>query len=139
MGSAGGGGDPGRPQPDSGEVSVGGDSVLYVSFGSTTSMTYEQIKELAFGLEQSEQKFIWVFRHAGEGSIFSEDVKRDELPEGYEERMKEVGMVVRDWAPQLQILGQPSTGGFMSHLQILGFMLGEYFHGSAYSYLAYEL
>ncbi|CAL5435027.1 unnamed protein product [Camellia sinensis] len=90
-------------------------SVLYVSFGSTTSMTDEQIKELAIGLEQSEQKFIWVFRHADEGSIFSEDVKRGELPEGYEERMKEVGMVVRDWAPQLQILGHPSTGGFMSH------------------------
>ncbi|THF97158.1 hypothetical protein TEA_001424 [Camellia sinensis var. sinensis] len=90
-------------------------SVLYVSFGSTTSMTDEQIKELAIGLEQSEQKFIWVFRHADEGSIFSEDVKRGELPEGYAERMKEVGMVVRDWAPQLQILGHPSTGGFMSH------------------------
>ncbi|XP_028080733.1 zeatin O-glucosyltransferase-like [Camellia sinensis] len=57
-------------------------SVLYVWFGSTTSMTDEQIKELAIGLEQSEQKFIWVFRHADEGSIFSEDVKRGELPEG---------------------------------------------------------
>ncbi|GMP97528.1 hypothetical protein CsSME_00045748 [Camellia sinensis var. sinensis] len=80
-------------------------SVLYFWFGSTTSMTDEQIKELAIGLEQSEQKFIWVFRHADEGSIFSEDVKRGELPEGYEE----------NWAPQLQILGHPSTGGFMSH------------------------
>ncbi|XP_028100389.1 zeatin O-glucosyltransferase-like [Camellia sinensis] len=90
-------------------------SVLCVSFGSTTSMTDEQIEELAIGLEQSEQKFIWVFRHADEGSIFSEDVKRGELPEGYEKRMKEARMVVRDWAPQLQILGHPSTGGFMSH------------------------
>ncbi|XP_028125772.1 zeatin O-glucosyltransferase-like [Camellia sinensis] len=90
-------------------------SVLCVSFGLTTSMTDEQIEELAIGLEQSEQKFIWVFRHADEGSIFSEDVKRGELPEGYEKRMKEARMVVRDWAPQLQILGHPSTGGFMSH------------------------
>ncbi|KAI8538023.1 hypothetical protein RHMOL_Rhmol09G0068400 [Rhododendron molle] len=24
-------------------------------------------------------------------------------------------MVVRDWAPQVEILGHPSTGGFMSH------------------------
>lgn len=29
--------------------------------------------------------------------------------------MKEVGMVVRDWANQIEILGHKSTGGFMSH------------------------
>lgn len=29
--------------------------------------------------------------------------------------MKEFGLVVRDWAPQVEILGHPSTGGFMSH------------------------
>lgn len=33
----------------------------------------------------------------------------------YEERIKERGMIVRDWAPQLEILGHASTGGFMSH------------------------
>ncbi|PSS33572.1 Zeatin O-xylosyltransferase [Actinidia chinensis var. chinensis] len=90
-------------------------SVLYVSFGTTTSMTYEQIKELANGLEQSKHKFIWVLRDADKGDIFTGDVKRNQLPEGYEERVKEVGMVVRDWAPQVEILGHPSTGGFMSH------------------------
>jgi cis-zeatin O-glucosyltransferase len=26
-----------------------------------------------------------------------------------------MGLVVRDWAPQLEILSHPSTGGFMSH------------------------
>ncbi|KAF7145046.1 hypothetical protein RHSIM_Rhsim04G0104800 [Rhododendron simsii] len=57
-------------------------SVLYVSFGTTTAMADEQIKELAHG---------------------------------YVERVKEFGMVVRDWAPQVDILEHPSTGGFMSH------------------------
>ncbi|GFS36909.1 hypothetical protein Acr_00g0048670 [Actinidia rufa] len=91
-------------------------SVLYVSFGTTTSMTDEQIKKLAKGLEQSQQKFIWVLRDADKGDIFTGDVKiRNQLPEGYEERLKEVGMVVRDWAPQVEILGHPSTGAFMSH------------------------
>ncbi|XP_057503471.1 zeatin O-xylosyltransferase-like [Actinidia eriantha] len=90
-------------------------SVLYISFGTTTSMADEQIKELAMGLEQSEQKFIWVLRDADKGDIFLEDAQRNSLPEGYEERVKEVGMVVRDWAPQVEILGHPSTGGFMSH------------------------
>jgi cis-zeatin O-glucosyltransferase len=33
-------------------------SVIYVSFGTTTAMEDKQIEELAIGLEQSEQKFI---------------------------------------------------------------------------------
>ncbi|KAL7194438.1 hypothetical protein ACSBR1_034787 [Camellia fascicularis] len=91
-------------------------SVLYVSFGTTPSMTDAQIKELAMGLEQSRQKFIWVLRDADKGDIFAGDVKRAEaLPEAYEERVKGIGLVVRDWAPQLEILAHPSTGGFMSH------------------------
>ncbi|KAH7844036.1 hypothetical protein Vadar_023574 [Vaccinium darrowii] len=90
-------------------------SVLYVSFGTTTTMKDEEIKELAMGLEQSEQKFIWVFRDADKGDIFAGEVQTKKLPEGFEERVKEVGMVVRDWAPQVDILGHPSTSGFMSH------------------------
>ncbi|XP_052175841.1 zeatin O-glucosyltransferase-like [Diospyros lotus] len=95
-------------------------SVLYVSFGTTTSLTNEEIKELAVGLEESKQKFIWVLRDADKGDIFEGDINGEGgsaqlLPEGYEERIKEVGMVVRDWAPQLEILGHESTGGFMSH------------------------
>lgn len=91
-------------------------SVIYVSFGTTTSLSDEQIKELAHGLERSEQKFIWVLRDADMGDIFSGEGKRnDQLPKGYEERVKGRGMVVREWAPQLEILRHPSTGGFMSH------------------------
>ncbi|GFY93682.1 UDP-Glycosyltransferase superfamily protein [Actinidia rufa] len=67
------------------------------------------IKELAMGLEQSKQKVIWVLRDTDKGDIFAEDVQRNQLPEGYEE------MVVRDWAPQVEILGHPSMGGFTSH------------------------
>ncbi|KAI8559048.1 hypothetical protein RHMOL_Rhmol04G0144700 [Rhododendron molle] len=58
-------------------------SVLYVSFGTATSMADEQIKELAIGLEQSKQKFIWILRDADRGDIFAGDVKRTQLPEGY--------------------------------------------------------
>ncbi|CAL0317076.1 unnamed protein product [Lupinus luteus] len=91
-------------------------SVIYVSFGTLTAMTGEQIKEIAIGLEQSKQKFIWVIRDADKGDIFDEDgIRRHELPNGYEERVEGFGLVVRDWAPQLDILNHPSTGGFMSH------------------------
>ncbi|MCE0482409.1 hypothetical protein HAX54_041178 [Datura stramonium] len=90
-------------------------SVIFVSFGSTTSLSEDEIKELAIGLEQSRQRFIWVLRDADKGDIFSGDVRKCQLPEGYEMRVSERGLVIRDWAPQLEILGHPSTGGFMSH------------------------
>ncbi|KAK9289620.1 hypothetical protein L1049_007778 [Liquidambar formosana] len=90
-------------------------SVIYVSFGTTTALTDEQIKELAIGLEKSEQNFIWVLRDADKGDVFEGEARRAELPKGYEERVEGRGMVVRDWAPQLEILGHRSTGGFMSH------------------------
>ncbi|XP_004249229.2 zeatin O-glucosyltransferase-like [Solanum lycopersicum] len=90
-------------------------SVIYVSFGSTTTLSNEEIEELAIGLEKSMQKFIWVLREADKGDIFAGEERRARLPEGYEERIKGRGIIVRDWAPQLEILAHPSTGGFMSH------------------------
>ncbi|KAM3374254.1 zeatin O-glucosyltransferase-like [Capsicum galapagoense] len=84
-------------------------SVILVSFGTTTSLSTEQVKQLAMGLEKSRQKFIWVVRDAikGEGEV--------QIPRGYEDRVKERGIIVKDWAPQLEILAHKSTGGFMSH------------------------
>ncbi|KAK7392920.1 hypothetical protein VNO78_21370 [Psophocarpus tetragonolobus] len=91
-------------------------SVIYVSFGTTTCFKEEQIEEIAIGLEQSKKKFIWVVRDADKGDIFDgSEAKRHELPNGFEERVKGTGLVVRDWAPQLEILSHISTGGFMSH------------------------
>ncbi|XP_055807870.1 zeatin O-glucosyltransferase-like [Solanum dulcamara] len=90
-------------------------SVIYVSFGSTTTLSNEEIEELAIGLEKSMQKFIWVLRDADRGDVFAGEERRAGLPEGYEERIKGRGIIVRDWAPQLEILAHPSTGGFMSH------------------------
>ncbi|KAK2454327.1 zeatin O-glucosyltransferase [Trifolium repens] len=91
-------------------------SVIYVSFGSTTTLTEEEIEQLAIGLEQSKNKFIWVLRDADKGDIFDgNEVKRYVLPKGFHERVESMGLVVRDWAPQLEILSHPSTGGFISH------------------------
>ncbi|KAL9231146.1 hypothetical protein vseg_006404 [Gypsophila vaccaria] len=95
-------------------------SVIYVSFGTLTSLTDNQIAEIAVGLEKSGQKFIWVLRVADKGDIFTEDdaddqTRRPQLPDNYEERVKDQGLVVKEWAPQFDILAHPSTGGFMSH------------------------
>lgn len=91
-------------------------SVIYVSFGTTTTFTEEQIGELAVGLENSGQRFLWVLREADKGDVFTNNGgRRVGLAEGFEERVAERGLVVRDWAPQLEILGHRSTGGFVSH------------------------
>ncbi|KAJ6912668.1 hypothetical protein NC651_015180 [Populus alba x Populus x berolinensis] len=95
--------------------SLEGNSVIYVSFGTTTALDDEQIKELAIGLRQSKQNFVWVLRDADKGDVFSGEERRAELPEGYEDSVDGIGLVVRDWAPQLEILAHPATGGFMSH------------------------
>ncbi|XP_021740880.1 zeatin O-glucosyltransferase-like [Chenopodium quinoa] len=93
------------------------DSVIYVSFGSTTSLTDDQITELANGLERCGEKFIWVLRRADPNDVFAEadKVKKPQLHADYEERVKDRGIIVRDWAPQLEILAHTSFGGFMSH------------------------
>ncbi len=90
-------------------------SVIYISFGTTTSLGDVQILEMAKGLEASGVKFIWVLRDADRGDIFDGEVRRVELPKGYEERLKGKGIVERDWVPQSEILEHPATGGFMSH------------------------
>nr|KYP57312.1 Zeatin O-glucosyltransferase [Cajanus cajan] len=91
-------------------------SVIYVSFGTTTTLKAEQIQQIATGLEQSKQKFIWVLRDADKGDIFdANEAKRHDFSNGFEERFEGIGLVVRDWAPQLEILNHPSTGGFVSH------------------------
>ncbi|KAK9057721.1 hypothetical protein SSX86_022557 [Deinandra increscens subsp. villosa] len=91
------------------------DSVIYVAFGSTTSFSDEQIQELAIGLENSGQKFIWVLRDADKGDIFKGESRNIGLPKGFEERLEGKGLVVTEWAPQLELLAHIATGGFMSH------------------------
>ncbi|KAM3234611.1 zeatin O-glucosyltransferase [Capsicum annuum] len=92
-------------------------SVVFVSFGTTTTFSDDQIKEIAIGLEKSEVKFVWVLRDADKGNVFAKDhqSRKIELPKGFEERVKGKGIVLRDWAPQLEILAHSSVGGFMSH------------------------
>ncbi|KAM7255172.1 hypothetical protein ACFE04_020413 [Oxalis oulophora] len=91
-------------------------SVVLVSFGTTTTLSDQQINQIAIGLKQSDKNFIWVLRDADKGNIFSDgEVRKAVLPEGYEDSVKEKGVIIRDWAPQLEILANPCVGGFVSH------------------------
>ncbi|KAI3459300.1 hypothetical protein Pfo_015963 [Paulownia fortunei] len=86
-------------------------STLYISFGSENYFSKEQIEEIAKGLELSKVNFIWVAR----SPVGSDIVMEEALPEGFIDRVKQRGIVVKGWAPQAAILAHPSVGGFMSH------------------------
>ena len=95
-------------------------SVLYVSFGSGGTLSQRQINEIAFGLELSSQRFIWVVRAPSDSvnAAYLEATNEDPLkflPQGFQERTKEKGFILPSWAPQVEILKHSSVGGFLSH------------------------
>lgn len=91
-------------------------SVLFVSFGSQNTISPTQMMELAKGLEESGKAFIWVIRPPL-GFDINGEFRPEWLPEGFEDRIREKkkGILVRKWAPQLEILSHKSTGAFLSH------------------------
>ncbi|KAG2672359.1 hypothetical protein I3760_13G036500 [Carya illinoinensis] len=86
-------------------------STVFVSFGSEYFLSKEEMEEIAYGIELSKANFIWVVRFPEGDKIKLEEA----LPEGFLGRVGEKGMVVEDWAPQVQILRHSSIGGFVSH------------------------
>ncbi|XP_059314005.1 scopoletin glucosyltransferase-like [Lycium ferocissimum] len=80
-------------------------SIVYICFGSVAIFTASQMQELAMGIEASGQEFIWVVRTDNE----------ELLPDGFEERTKEKGLIIRGWAPQVLILEHEAVGAFVTH------------------------
>lgn len=86
-------------------------SCVYVSFGSESFLSKEEIEEIAHSLELSELSFIWVLRFPSGEEIDIENV----LPKGFLDRVEGKGVIVETWAPQLRILEHASVGGFLCH------------------------
>ncbi|KAL6845116.1 hypothetical protein ACP4OV_024611 [Aristida adscensionis] len=98
-------------------------SVVFLCFGSASSVAAEQLREIAAGLERSGHAFLWAVRapvaagaasterFAGRGEAPLEAL----LPAGFLDRTRGRGRVVAAWAPQVEVLRHAATGAFVTH------------------------
>ncbi|KAK8715828.1 hypothetical protein V6N13_043154 [Hibiscus sabdariffa] len=86
-------------------------SVLYVSFGSLTVLSSEQVFEFWFGLINSGKRFLWVLRP---GIMPEKGDEGNNIPVELIKGTKERGCLV-SWAPQEEVLGHGAIGGFLTH------------------------
>ncbi|XVF76343.1 hypothetical protein PTKIN_Ptkin13bG0258900 [Pterospermum kingtungense] len=86
-------------------------SVIYICFGSLSRLTAPQLIELGSALEASKRPFVWVIRGGHKREEFEKWLAED----GFEERIKGRGLLIREWAPQVLIFSHPSIGGFLTH------------------------
>ena len=81
------------------------------SYKEKTWATAQQLAGLARGLEASGRAFVWAIKEAKADAAVR--ALLDE--EGFEARVKDRGLLVRGWAPQVTILSHPAAGGFLTH------------------------
>lgn len=84
-------------------------SVVYVCLGTLSVVPIVQLIELGLALEESNRGFIWVIREAQTSD------ELEKFLNGFSERTKERGLVIKGWAPQVLILSHKATGGFLTH------------------------
>ncbi|XP_027361052.1 UDP-glycosyltransferase 13-like [Abrus precatorius] len=89
-------------------------SVVYVSFGSRIAVGREQMREIGDGLVRSGCRFLWVVK---DKKVDREEEEGLEAVLGLElvERMKEKGLVVKEWVEQGKILEHKAVRWFVSH------------------------
>ncbi|KAL4566442.1 hypothetical protein LXL04_030557 [Taraxacum kok-saghyz] len=76
------------------------DSVVYICFGSRTTLTEKQMDALTGALEISSVNFILCTK---------------ESDSGFEERVGDRGFIVKGWAPQLAVLRHQAVASFVTH------------------------
>ncbi|KAK4381071.1 UDP-glycosyltransferase 90A1 [Sesamum angolense] len=79
-----------------------GKPVLYVAFGTQVEISQAQFREIQIALEKSGVNFLWL-------------VRKNELDDGFEERAKSRGTVVKEWVDQREILEHETVRGFLCH------------------------
>ncbi|XP_047339400.1 anthocyanidin 3-O-glucoside 2'''-O-xylosyltransferase-like [Impatiens glandulifera] len=85
-------------------------SVIFCALGSQWVLEIEQFQELVLGFEMTKMPFyIAVKPPIGFTTI------DEALPKGFQERVKDRGVVFGGWVPQTQILSHGSVGCFVNH------------------------
>ncbi|XP_047073082.1 anthocyanidin 5,3-O-glucosyltransferase-like [Lolium rigidum] len=95
-------------------------SVVFICFGSVGAVSAVELKEIARGLDNSGHRFLWVVRTppVDPAKFFMPRPPPDLdalLPDGFLERTRDRGMVLKMWAPQVEVLRHAATGAFMTH------------------------
>ncbi|KAL8156014.1 7-deoxyloganetin glucosyltransferase-like [Apium graveolens] len=83
-------------------------SVVYVNFGSITTMTAKQLTEFAWGLANSKNHFLWIIRP----DIISGD--KAKIPPEFVVETRERGRLA-SWCNQEIVLKHPAVGVFLTH------------------------
>ena len=78
-------------------------SVVYVSFGTQHALSPPQAASVADALARSSAAFVWAVRPG------------TAVPDGFDAATASRGMVVRGWAPQVEILCHRAVGWFLTH------------------------
>ncbi|XP_039154903.1 UDP-glycosyltransferase 74F2 [Eucalyptus grandis] len=89
-------------------------SVVYVSFGSLSSLGRIQMEELAWGLKQSGFQFLWVVRASEEDKVPKHMLKL-EADDGADHDEKSEKSLIVNWCPQLEVLSNEAIGCFFTH------------------------
>ncbi|XP_021733458.1 UDP-glycosyltransferase 74G1-like [Chenopodium quinoa] len=79
-------------------------SVVYMSFGSLAKLSEQQFKELACGIRNTHQSFLWVVR----------ELEQAKLPKEFIDETSGQGLVV-GWTSQLEVLSHEAIGCFVTH------------------------
>ncbi|XP_039120091.1 LOW QUALITY PROTEIN: UDP-glycosyltransferase 89B2-like [Dioscorea cayenensis subsp. rotundata] len=79
-------------------------SVVYVCFGSQAELTWQQLEAVGMGLERSGARFVWCVRDTS--AVPDEE---------FEMRVRGRGVVIRGWAPQVELLSHRAVGSFLTH------------------------
>ncbi|CAH8389739.1 unnamed protein product [Eruca vesicaria subsp. sativa] len=85
-------------------------SVLYVSLGSVVNIKETEFLEIAWGLSNSKQSFLWVVRPG----LVSGAEWIEPLSEELVRSLEEKGKIVK-WSPQQEVLAHRAVGGFLTH------------------------
>ncbi|KAJ4957159.1 hypothetical protein NE237_013942 [Protea cynaroides] len=89
-------------------------SVVYISFGTTSSLSKSQVRKIAHGLLESRRPFLWILRQPPETETETETGKEEGGILDNMEELKQYGMVI-PWCSQVEVLCNPSIGCFVTH------------------------